>query len=166
MAFKIKKAGSMVDPTTVKRRSGGAWVTPTAIKRRSGGAWITVWPVATAHLENAQQNSIVLDPGDATARLGCYDDGKVYGQGYLGNLKFTWRLSGVAADYEFRATHVSGTIASGTFGSWLAGDSNPSWSLTQTAVGSGSSVFTIEVRHAGGSIIDSATFTLYAEVFT
>jgi hypothetical protein len=39
------------------------------------------------------------------------------------------------SDYEARATLNSGTMTSGTTGSWLALTSNRSWTLTQATVG-------------------------------
>lgn len=69
------------------------------------------------------------------------------------------------SDYEVRATLNSGTLSSGTTGSWLALTSNRSWSVAQF-VNSGSSNaadLTIEIRKGSGATLASANVTLEAE---
>lgn len=68
------------------------------------------------------------------------------------------------SDYEVQATLNSGTLTSGTTGSWLALTSNRSWTLTQAIVGSATTVdLTIEIRKGSGATLASATVTLDAE---
>jgi hypothetical protein len=68
------------------------------------------------------------------------------------------------SDYEVRATLNSGTLTSGTTGSWLALTSNRSWTLTQATVGAADPVdLTIEIRKGSGATLASATVTLDAE---
>ena len=68
------------------------------------------------------------------------------------------------SDYEVRATLNSGTLTSGTTGSWLALTSNRSWTLTQVTVGVATQVdLTIEIRKGSGATLASATVTLDAE---
>jgi hypothetical protein len=68
------------------------------------------------------------------------------------------------SDYEVRATLNSGTLTSGTTGSWLALTSNRSWTLTQATVGAADQVdLTIEIRKGSGATLASATVTLDAE---
>ena len=67
--------------------------------------------------------------------------------------------------YEVRATLNSGTLTSGTTGSWLALTSNRSWTLTQESVGAADQVdLTIEIRKGAGATLASASVTLDAEV--
>lgn len=68
------------------------------------------------------------------------------------------------SDYEVRATLNSGTLSSGTTGSWLALTSNRSWTLTRVTVGAANQVqLTIEIRKGSGAALASATVTLDAE---
>ena len=68
------------------------------------------------------------------------------------------------SDYEVRATLNSGTLTSGTTGSWLALSSNRSWTLTRATVGAADQVnLTIEIRKGAGATLASATVTLDAE---
>lgn len=68
------------------------------------------------------------------------------------------------SDYEVRATLNSGTLTSGTTGSWLALTSNRSWTLTRVTVGAANQVqLTIEIRKGSGAALASATVTLDAE---
>jgi hypothetical protein len=68
------------------------------------------------------------------------------------------------SDYEVRATLVSGTLSTGTTGSWLALSSNRSWTLQRVTVGAATQVtLTIEIRKGSGAVLASATVTLDAE---
>jgi hypothetical protein len=68
------------------------------------------------------------------------------------------------SDYEVRATLNSGTLTSGTTGSWLALSSNRSWTLTRVVVGVADQVdLTIEIRKGSGAVLASASVTLDAE---
>ena len=68
------------------------------------------------------------------------------------------------AAYEVRATEVSGTVSTGTVGSWLALSSTRTWTRARVVAGSDSVVLTIEIRlAASGAVLDSATVTLTAE---
>jgi hypothetical protein len=68
------------------------------------------------------------------------------------------------SNYEVRATMISGTTPSGTFGSWLRLNALRQWSLTATAGTYRTCTFTIEIRPFGGSTaIDSATIELTAD---
>lgn len=68
------------------------------------------------------------------------------------------------SDYEVQATLNSGTLTSGTTGSWLALSSNRSWTLTRAVVGAATQVdLTIEIRRGSGAVLASANVTLDAE---
>lgn len=67
------------------------------------------------------------------------------------------------ANYEVQATVNSGSLTSGTTGSWLALSSTRTWALDQTSVGSSSCELLIEIRLAStGGVLDSAVVTLDA----
>jgi hypothetical protein len=67
------------------------------------------------------------------------------------------------SDYEVRATLDSGTLSTGTTGSWLALTSNRTWTVTRIAVGSETASITVEIRKGSGATLASASITLTAE---
>lgn len=76
-----------------------------------------------------------------------------------------WIMPASAAGsvYEVRATETSGTVSSGTVGSWLPLGTTRTWTLAQTSVGVSTCVLTIEIRMASsGAVLDTATVTLEA----
>ncbi len=78
-----------------------------------------------------------------------------------------WLRSGVASAFEVQATLNSGTLFSGTTGSWLALSSTRQWDVKYTSnlAGSQAADLTIEIRRVGGSVVlDSASVLLEAEV--
>jgi hypothetical protein len=79
----------------------------------------------------------------------------------------TWNSSTTAGSgYEVKATVTSGSLTSGTTGSWLALSSNRSWSKTDSTAGGGdvSAIFRLDIRATGTTtVLDSATITLDAE---
>lgn len=73
---------------------------------------------------------------------------------------------GASDSYEARATVTSGSLTSGTAGSWLGLGTQRVWTLTQNSAGTGPAtcVFTLEIRRASDSVVlDTATITLQAE---
>lgn len=68
-------------------------------------------------------------------------------------------------NYECRATLNSGSLTSGTIGSWEAITTPRTWSLTRSLVGDEQAQILIEIRAIGGStVLDSATIDLAVEV--
>ena len=70
--------------------------------------------------------------------------------------------------YEARVTVTSGALSGGSgAGTWLALSSTRNWFVQQTTSGLISQcVFTVEIRAIGTTLVlDSASITLYAEVF-
>jgi hypothetical protein len=66
----------------------------------------------------------------------------------------TWLTNGSSANYEVRATVSSGSLDSGTTGSWVNADTIPDW------VASVDCVLSVSVRDAfTDSVADTATFT-------
>jgi hypothetical protein len=101
--------------------------------------------------------------GSATASYVIASDGKVKNQ--AGTILESWLLSGSASSFEVRATVTSGTLTSGTTGSWLACSSDRTWSITNSAANNStvSVVMTVEIRNASTLVVaDSATITLEA----
>lgn len=75
--------------------------------------------------------------------------------------------SSAAALYEAQITSVSGTTPTGpSAGSWVALTSDRTWFIQRTSdtAGTTSSSFTLEIRPTGGSVLDSVSVNLSAEV--
>lgn len=69
-----------------------------------------------------------------------------------------------AGNYEARVTVTSGTLSTGTTGSWLSLASAQTWTRTANAGALQSCTMTVEVRRTGsGTVLDSATITLEAD---
>lgn len=68
------------------------------------------------------------------------------------------------ANYEARVTVNSGTLTSGTTGTWTALSSTQTWNVTRSTVGTKACNITVEIRLASGTVLDSATIDLSANV--
>jgi hypothetical protein len=67
-------------------------------------------------------------------------------------------------NYEVFATVSSGSLSSGTTGSWVATSTNPAWTRTRTSIGTDIVVLSMQVRAVGsGTVLDTWTVTLEAE---
>lgn len=76
--------------------------------------------------------------------------------------------SSAGGDYEVFATVTSGTLTSGTTGSWVATSGNPTWTRTAGTPGGGAQIveLSMQVRKVGtGTVLDTWTVTLEAERF-
>lgn len=102
--------------------------------------------------------------GTCTSTYTVGNDGVI--RNHAGTALETWILPGSASSsYEVRATYQSGTQPSGTYGSWLLLDTSRSWSQVNSAGDDStvSGVILIELRPAGGSVVDSASITIAAQ---
>lgn len=78
----------------------------------------------------------------------------------------TWLVMGSSGSYEARATLNSGSLTSGTTGSWLALSSSREWTVTDSVfdLNPVEAEILVEIRNATTlAVIDSATVTLSAE---
>ena len=125
-----------------------------------------VWPPDLVFLTNASAKATRPEPGTATATLSVSNIGAVVRTiNGSGTSLYTWLIVGAASDYDVRATHISGTVPTGTFGSWLNCGTTRSWSLSQGSLGTTTGSFTVELSQAGlATPIASATFTLTASI--
>lgn len=65
------------------------------------------------------------------------------------------------SDYECRATLVSGSLSSGTTGTWLSLSQRRQWTLFRFVSGPQTTVLQIEIRRAADQVVlDSAQITL------
>lgn len=78
--------------------------------------------------------------------------------------RFTWLLSGAAADYQILLTTVSGTSPSGSaIATWLALNSVREWSITRSGLaipGTTESVFTLQIRRVSDSVVIAGPVTI------
>lgn len=120
-------------------------------------------------LSDATVSDTVGDPANASATYTLDNNGTVTktltsGTTVLGSWITPNGSAGAA--FECRATIVSGSVSSGTTGSWLTLDTDRSWSRTQGVLGTSTVVLTVEIRRVStGDVLATATITIEAEVF-
>ena len=105
-----------------------------------------------------------ISPTNASAALRISSDGtysKITASG--GTTSFgAWVLpAGAASSFEYQATILSGSLTSGTVGSWVSG--TQTWTLQQTSLGSSACSLQIEIRWAvSGAVVSTKTFDIAA----
>ena len=121
-------------------------------------------PGATVTINNGTVSNFQVG-ASSTASITFNSNGTVSSVGNVATYTTDWidPTSAAPDDYEIRATISSGTMTSGTFGSWLALTSNRTWSKTQFTVGSSSAQVLFEIRKGSGSVLDSGTITFNVE---
>jgi hypothetical protein len=126
------------------------------------GTGLPVISITTQNLTN-----VTFSPTNSTQLYRLDANGKVYDvkNGSASFIEDWVTPNGAASNYEALVTVTSGTLSSGTSGSWVALSSTRDWSVTQSSVGTKTCVFTVDIRKVGtGTVLDSATITLDAEV--
>jgi hypothetical protein len=123
-------------------------------------------PGPRVFLQNAGAGDTAIDPASAAAGFELTSGG--IGQRVVNatpTTLFTWLRSGSAGDYECRMSNVSGTVSTGTVGSWLLLSSTRGWGVSKSGVGIKTYVGTLEIRDASTLVVlASCTITLTAEV--
>lgn len=120
----------------------------------------------------ALSDRTVYDVGDgATAKYKVDADGNVYTQRLVldaatyQEVVGEWMLSGAAADYEVRATVLSGTVSGFATGSWLGCGTDREWTKNRAVVGTTEAQIRVELKLAADTaILASAIVTLKATV--
>lgn len=102
------------------------------------------------NFNNDSVGQSVIDPNDATCSWSASNSGSVSGTGISG---YTWLVSGVNSDYQIQATLVSGSITSGTFGTWQTLSTTRTWSLTRTIIGTTTGIVDFECRRVSDSVV-------------
>jgi hypothetical protein len=132
----------------------------------AGGVSRLVFVGDVISISDVTAESEMVNPAAATANYTLAADGDIDRTTGDNNLsdQGDWITPKVnMADYECRATVTSGSLSSGTAGSWLALTSSRSWTKQQVINGTSSCVFTLEIRRASdGEVLDTATITLTA----
>jgi hypothetical protein len=124
----------------------------------------------SVYLTNHNVNAAKFGSGSAVANFRTGADGVATTgvNGVLTDVTSQWWTSGstpgIGASYEVRMTPTSGTMSSGSAtGTWLALSTAYSWSVTRSTLGSKTCIATAEIRNLGGTVLATATITLYAE---
>ena len=66
-----------------------------------------------------------------------------------------------ASNYEAKATVTSGTLSSGTTGTWINCAASPGWYRNRTTIGTNTAIITVEIRLIGSTTtLTSASITL------
>ena len=120
----------------------------------------------TIAISDATVEHSVASPTNALASYSLESDGDIVTHaGDTGDWITPKAAAGAA--YEARVTIISGTLTSGTSGSWLALSTTRTWTRARTidVAGTDTCEFTLEIRQAaGGLVLDTATITLNATV--
>ncbi len=130
-----------------------------------GSFYGTGLPVIT--ITDQSLNNVTFSPTNSTQAYRLDSNGKVYDvKNASPSFIEDWVTpTGAASSYEAFVTVTSGTLSSGTSGSWVALSSTRDWSVTQTSIGIKTCTFTVDIRKVGTStVLDSATITIEAEV--
>lgn len=120
-------------------------------------------------ISNRTITDTVLSPTDADAGYLLSSTGQAVelrGAGTT-NISNEWLRLGSASAFDARATVLSGTLSSGTAGSWLNLGTTRDWHRNRTsdAVGTTSCQILVEIRDAASlTVLASATITLNATV--
>lgn len=148
-------------------------MTPWLLAAFAGG------PVPIINISGETISSQEEDPSDSYARLRVGDDGNIYRSLDQGSASWVqidtltdWIRPVFLApdDYEVRFTSLTGdaltssTVTENTWHPLSSGDFILVQSDTVLGGGSNSSTFTVELRRGSGSVLDSASYTLTAEV--
>lgn len=113
-------------------------------------------------ISDATYSDTEASPDPASVTLTMLNDGT--GSGGFDSVP--WLVGGTnGSAFEVRATVTSGSLSSGTTGSWLALSATRSWTVTRSSLGGKTCTFTLEVRDAATQTVqDTASITLTAIV--
>ena len=126
---------------------------------RGGGA-------AALRLDAATYTSDVLDPADALTRFTLNNTGaaSVLANG-ITTTEYYWVTGGAPASYEARAVATTGSVSSGTVGSWLPLSANVAWAVERTVIGTKTCTLTVDIGLLGtATALKTASITLSATV--
>lgn len=111
---------------------------------------------------------VSTNSGPATAAYRVNTDGFDYAgeQGVYSVLSQWVTPSSAGGNYEVFATVTSGSVTTGTTGSWVATSGSPTWTRTAGTIGTQVVTLSMQVRATGTTtVLDTWTVTLEAERF-
>lgn len=119
-----------------------------------GGGSVILYPIT--------YYEIAIDPANALVTLTAEASGMMVG---TGGASYAWLLSGLASAYEIRADVSSGSLSSGTTGSWLNMGTDRSWTVSRTTLGTNSCTLQFQIRRVSdGVVLDTEYKALQASV--
>jgi hypothetical protein len=141
-----------------RRDSGGTWRKAKEIWRKdTGGTWRLIFSGENFNLTFTNASNIRISPTDASAFITLVTDGTslrsaaVTG-GSIAN--GNWWSDTTPPTVHVRVTVTSGSLTSGTTGTWLSigsGGSNRTWTVTRTTIGTNSATVTFDFSLDGGT---------------
>lgn len=151
-----------MNDTNVRSLAGvpsGAIVMPTNFYGKSAGATVNFIDV------NVTAAGVPAQSAGYQINTNGFDYQRINGVDTLLNQWVT--PSSAGGNYEVFATIVSGSVSSGTTGSWVATSGSPLWTRVAAIVGTINTVIlSMQVRATGtGTVLDTWTVTLEAERF-
>jgi hypothetical protein len=166
---KVSGVWKTIDDPQVK--VSGVWKDVQTAYVKVSGAWKEIYNRVVVSITNQTIVFGQISPNDAYARYQLDSDGKVYE--YTGTTAGTpttfienWvDPTSEASNYECFATLNSGSLQTGTTGSWLALTSDRMWGVAVTGIGTQTANLTIDIREVGTATnLASATISLEASV--
>lgn len=113
-------------------------------------------------------NALNIDPGDAIAAISLQSDGDIeLSENGIANDVGDWITPKTGmANYDVKATLLSGSLTAGTTGSNLNLGTTRSWTRSQTSVGSSVAQIRLDITFTGTSspVLATKTITLSAQV--
>lgn len=165
MTLHVNVAGTWKSGVTAWINVAGTWK-KAAVWQNVAGTWKQITALLASLLPSTiNGNDFAISPTDAVVTLTLSNAGTWT---CTGGGSGTWQSGGAASDYEAMMTTISGTLSSGTAGSWLNLGTSRSWARNETRNGFFSSTYqgTLQVRMAASpfTVLSSTTVTLLAEV--
>lgn len=171
MSYSIRVGGVWKTDPDPSIRVGGVWKTPDSMHIRVGGVWKEVWTAATisANVTNQTAYTEKISPTDATAGYKLLSNGiaqKTSINGTYVSISGEWETGGSPGSaYDAYVTVTSGSLSTGTAGSWVNLGTNRTWTRLRSGVGTSTCIFTVQIRDANTlTVLDSASITLTAVV--
>lgn len=114
-------------------------------------------------ISDATVSKITVSPTAATATYSLQNDGDI--ESHAGDIGDWITPKDSFSDYECQMAVVSGSLTSGTTGSYLGLGTTRTWTLTQSVIGTSQFVGTLTIRRASDlTVLDTATITINAEM--
>jgi hypothetical protein len=168
MTLHLNDAGTWRTIQGVYVNDAGTWRTIQAVYVNDAGTWRQVYSNDVILLPSTSVSASATAPTDATANLRIDADGHQYqGSNTFVDVGAYITPTGNAGNYSVRGTELSGTVSTGTVGSWLALTSDRTWQVTFTG-NSGSKSCTLLLEFAltadTSNVVYSQSVTMSADV--
>lgn len=155
MSFSIDDGAVNRFPYIIQVDDGTVWRTLTEIWVDDGTVWRLVYPNVTLRSEAVSVEQSRPIGFIAYAQLSLLNTGKmILATSLTSDSTQDWVVpNSAAADYEVRATMISGDQPIGTFGTWLAMTGNATWTHEAEDFEYFEGTFQIDIRRASDGVI-------------